>query len=485
MNTFTVTNELFINAELINSLNVDSDLSQPDDALFEKILSSLLGTLHLQQRHTIFYETKGNIILSQTQDAHEKEISPCVPSIINKNYDYISSESKLKGFSVEQENQILDYNHEEMHLITLFFKEIYNYLLYSGQLHINSEQIEQYLHEANIEAHPDFNRGTSLPLKNYAPQILERISSLWQTSEDSKGQPLNLTKTFLPFIPDQRQGYSGNFCNKEDYSTTVLKNNLISKDPQLIKVPLLPTIKEVIQLLNTFSHNDLDISDFSVLSYTKPGDGGEGILEKDVVPVFIKEIKSFLDDTNIRTTEGALTTSEDITKADISRDKEHEQMSNFDKSFGKENSFFSIDNNKVKIQIDFETPDKPHNFVDKQDNFYTISKKGDASIEISIEHDGIGEIDIELVLDKGVINAQINASDTHGIEFLEKNLDNIMRALINEGLNIGDFSISLQNKRGMAEMYENKREDIQNIRVTKTADLPVLFYNENLISIFV
>ncbi len=490
----TVINEPFVNTELIKSLYIDSDISQPNDVLFGKILSSLLGTLNLQQGGIIFYETNGNKTLSQTKDTHDEGSSLYLPSIINnKDNDYFikdhlsacehtqaersvhsNSFRKSNSFPVEQENQILDYNLEDINRIVFLLKEVYNYLLHSVQLP-KSERIDKYLQDLNTEAHTDFIRDASPLLKDYTPQTIERIFSLWQTFKDSKDQPLlSLTKTAPPFIPDQKTGYSGNFYNEEDYSTAFLKNDLFSGN-QLIKTPILPPIKEVTQLFNTFSLNDLDISDFSILTYTKPGDEGEGI----------KEIKSFLNNTNIGTAEELLTTSEDITKVELSRDKEHEHMSNFNKFSGTENTFFSIENNNGKAQIDFEILDKPHNLLDKQDNLYTISKKGDASIEISIEPDGIGEIDIELILDNGVINAQINASDIHGIEFFEKNLDNIMRVLINEGLNIGDFSVSLQNKHGMAEMYNNKREDIQNIRITKTGELLSPYYNENLISIFV
>jgi flagellar hook-length control protein FliK len=113
-----------------------------------------------------------------------------------------------------------------------------------------------------------------------------------------------------------------------------------------------------------------------------------------------------------------------------------------------------------------------------------LPKKGDATIEVSLEPEGMGQIDIELTLDRGVINAQINASEVIGKEIMERNLHAILSALIDEGLNIGSFSVSLRNKQG--DVNDNKRqEELKMQPVIKTREIPLGLSHNRIISIFV
>lgn len=120
---------------------------------------------------------------------------------------------------------------------------------------------------------------------------------------------------------------------------------------------------------------------------------------------------------------------------------------------------------------------------------FVLTKKDEASIGISIEPDGLGKLDIQLSLDKGTVNAHINASDNAGKDMLDKNLRQIMDALAKEGLNVGGFSVSLRNKNG----YQNNSADkdssgngyARSIKaIENSAQLPV-YAGNNLINIFV
>ncbi|MGB9715108.1 MAG: flagellar hook-length control protein FliK [Thermodesulfovibrionales bacterium] len=460
----------FISTELLKSLNVDSVNLQPDNTLFEKILSNFLGTLQLQQGSL---EIEENTLLPVSCNSDNKGIPQFLSSLMNKDIEDITSESDIEVSPIVQEKKTSDYYPEDIYQKIIFLsKEIYNYLLQSGELTGKlEEQLEKYVHELSN------NKGNSsfIPLKDKSITN-DLISNIKECPK------------FINYINMDKNG--------SDPSDSV------SLDSQILKTSLLPSIKssikEVIQFLNTEKtetdltqgyHSSLDesrISDIKVSSYTSSGNGDKGVLEKDVIPVFIREIKSFLYDANIRPlhTEDTLTASEDIAHGEMSNEKGHNQMSNFNKSQGTENTFFTIGDSNVREPKAFEIHDKTITDDVKQNNSYTVSKKEDASIEISIEPDGIGEVDIELVLDKGVINAHISASDTIGKEFFERNLDNIMRALINEGLNIGNFSVFLQNKRGMV-VYRNKEEDIKDIQITDTRVPHLPLRNEGLISIFV
>jgi hypothetical protein len=115
---------------------------------------------------------------------------------------------------------------------------------------------------------------------------------------------------------------------------------------------------------------------------------------------------------------------------------------------------------------------------------FVLQKKGDASIEVSLEPEGMGKIDIELTLDRGLINAQINASEIIGKEIIERNLYAILSSLIDEGLNIGSFSVSLRNRQD--EMNGNNREETsKTLPAIKPVQTPFALSQNRIISIFV
>jgi len=80
----------------------------------------------------------------------------------------------------------------------------------------------------------------------------------------------------------------------------------------------------------------------------------------------------------------------------------------------------------------------------------TLMKTGvdDTSLRVSAEHPGIGKLDIELVLHKGLINGQINVFDAAGKEAIERNLYGIVNMLVRDGLSIGGLSVFLRDGRG-------------------------------------
>ncbi len=112
-----------------------------------------------------------------------------------------------------------------------------------------------------------------------------------------------------------------------------------------------------------------------------------------------------------------------------------------------------------------------------------FSKTDDATVRLAIEPEGMGMLDIELTLEKGIVNAHILASESAGKNFLDNNLSNILNNLLREGLNVGKFSVSLgDRKNGTGDNNNGTRQ-----RGTKVLeDLSLLKNNNknNLISIF-
>ncbi|MBF0343146.1 MAG: flagellar hook-length control protein FliK [Nitrospirae bacterium] len=98
------------------------------------------------------------------------------------------------------------------------------------------------------------------------------------------------------------------------------------------------------------------------------------------------------------------------------------------------------------------------------DTIFSVLRKSDNSIEIRVEPDGIGKLDIGLSVDKGVIHAQISATEPAGKELIEKNLRQILDTLAKEGISVGGFSVSLKDKRG--EFFKDEK----NVRYGDTSE---------------
>jgi flagellar hook-length control protein FliK len=96
---------------------------------------------------------------------------------------------------------------------------------------------------------------------------------------------------------------------------------------------------------------------------------------------------------------------------------------------------------------------------DIYDDTLIKTEQNNKSIELLIEPDGIGELNIKLTQKEGVINAQFNVVETSGKELLEKNLNGILHYLTAEGLAIGNFSISLNDRRYRDKIEKNTSDD--------------------------
>lgn len=74
--------------------------------------------------------------------------------------------------------------------------------------------------------------------------------------------------------------------------------------------------------------------------------------------------------------------------------------------------------------------------------------RGDVtSLKVSLAPEGIGELDIELVLNKGMVNGHIHAAEGTGKAAIERNLQHMVDALIKDGINLGGVSVSLRERR--------------------------------------
>ncbi|WP_040334233.1 flagellar hook-length control protein FliK [Candidatus Magnetobacterium casense] len=132
-----------------------------------------------------------------------------------------------------------------------------------------------------------------------------------------------------------------------------------------------------------------------------------------------------------------------------------------------------------------ESVAKSQRLLQINDTTFSVLRKSDNSLEIRVEPDGIGKLDIGLSVDKGVVHAQISATDPAGKELLEKNLRHILDALAKEGISVGGFSVSLKDRR---EELSKDGKDTQNGDAAESAAVeakssgkptPVNYYKNN------
>ncbi len=90
---------------------------------------------------------------------------------------------------------------------------------------------------------------------------------------------------------------------------------------------------------------------------------------------------------------------------------------------------------------------RPHNFdtADAFDHAVSITKDGNR-LAVQLDHGGLGKLDINLSLDKGAVNAQINVADDATKKLIENNMQQIVNSLLGDGVSVGGFSVSLKQQ---------------------------------------
>ena len=86
-----------------------------------------------------------------------------------------------------------------------------------------------------------------------------------------------------------------------------------------------------------------------------------------------------------------------------------------------------------------------------EEKAFVITRKSDTSVEVTLAPPGVGKLEIEVVLEKGVVNARIVAADSTGREAIARSLPQIVEALARDGMNVGGFTVSLKERRDRTE----------------------------------
>jgi flagellar hook-length control protein FliK len=83
-----------------------------------------------------------------------------------------------------------------------------------------------------------------------------------------------------------------------------------------------------------------------------------------------------------------------------------------------------------------------------------LSREGN-QLSITLKPEGLGKLDINLSLDRGLLNAQIHVSDPAIKTLLENNLQQLVNSLTHEGLSVDGFSVSLRNNGSGQEQAQD------------------------------
>ncbi len=95
---------------------------------------------------------------------------------------------------------------------------------------------------------------------------------------------------------------------------------------------------------------------------------------------------------------------------------------------------------------------------DAFDHAVSIVKDGNR-LAVQLDHNGLGKLDINLSLDKGAVNAQINVADNATKKLIENNMQQIVNSILGDGVSVGGFSVSLKQQSNWDGSNQNQRNE--------------------------
>jgi hypothetical protein len=98
---------------------------------------------------------------------------------------------------------------------------------------------------------------------------------------------------------------------------------------------------------------------------------------------------------------------------------------------------------------------RPSGFTQMLDNIVYVIK-GSSKLGVSVNHEILGKLNINLNMDKGILNVHINAAEKVTREFIENNIQHIVDSLAKDGVSVGGFSVGLRNRNG----YEGQEGNV-------------------------
>lgn len=304
----------------------------------------------------------------------------------------------------------------------------------------------------------DSKIDSSVTLKSPELEVSRELKSINSDSKDLSIKSENLD--IIKFLK----------INEENTSEAVIKDNILSERRHTVKdldvlFPLKEdlrtdksTLREIFNKDVTLSEkkDSLEVSIKSMIHYedTLKGNASE---EKELVSSYVLKSEEKKADEEIRMTFRETSLNKDIKELpenfyrqeDNKGDNPIEDIKKQDNL----NTIILSDGDKMKKinnhLPEMKNPIKGLNLsqeISETKDVHILSKDK-ASLEVRVEPEGIGKLDIKLILDNDAINAKIVAFDKGSKEVIEGNILNIIDSLIKEGLNVSGFSVSLRQRK--------------------------------------
>lgn len=126
------------------------------------------------------------------------------------------------------------------------------------------------------------------------------------------------------------------------------------------------------------------------------------------------------------------------------------------------------------------------NAADVLDPASVIMKDGNR-LAVKFEQEGLGKLDLDLRLNKGIINARIQVNDDSTKTLIEDNMRQIVDSLLKAGLSVGGFSVSLKGGgRQDGSSEEQYGCGTERVAATgKSGDIAERAATDGLVSIFI
>ncbi|HET6515438.1 MAG TPA: flagellar hook-length control protein FliK [Thermodesulfovibrionales bacterium] len=118
---------------------------------------------------------------------------------------------------------------------------------------------------------------------------------------------------------------------------------------------------------------------------------------------------------------------------------------------------------------------------DLGDNRVYVMKDSN-TLAVTLEPEGLGKLNINLSLDRGIVNAQINVSDSAVRGLIEKNVEQIIHSLLNEGIAVGGFSVSLRDgqEAGSGALKGRASQESTDRRVGDSQEVSAVTYGTGM-----
>ncbi len=146
-------------------------------------------------------------------------------------------------------------------------------------------------------------------------------------------------------------------------------------------------------------------------------------------------------------------------------------------------SGIKLESGKPAEAISSGNTPRPTGFNQALDNIVYVIK-GNNKMGVSVEHDILGKLNINLSMEKGMLNVHINTSEKIAREFIENNIQYIVDSLAKDGLSVGGFSVGLKNHNdheGNVFIMNNRQESREEQVVNEKAKISAM---SGLVSVF-